>query len=172
MKKLALIIISISASTAFADVVVPMNVVTDKGVGDPIGQVTVSESSYGLVFTPKLTGLTPGVHGFHVHENASCAPKEKDGKMVAAGAAGSHYDPAAAKAHGTPWGEGHLGDLPALYVEANGSASQPVLAPRLKLKDLSGRAIMVHAGGDNHADQPAALGGGGARVACGTLKVQ
>lgn len=170
MKKLALIIISISASTAFADVVVPMNAVTDKGVGDPVGQVTVTESSYGLVFTPKFTGLTPGLHGFHLHENGSCEPKEKDGKMVAAGAAGAHYDPGATKAHGTPWGVGHLGDLPALYVETNGSAEQPVLAPRLKLSDLKGRAIMVHAGGDNHSDKPAALGGGGARVACGVIK--
>jgi superoxide dismutase, Cu-Zn family len=169
MKKLALIIISISASTAFADVVVPMSSVTDKGVGGSVGQVTVTESKHGLVFTPKLTGLTPGLHGFHLHENASCEPKEKDGKMVAAGAAGAHYDPQSTKAHGTPWGEGHLGDLPALFVEDNGSAAQPVLAPRLKLSDLKGRAIMVHAGGDNHSDKPAALGGGGARVACGVI---
>lgn len=90
--------------------------------------------------------------------------------MVAAGGAGAHYDPAATNAHGAPWGEGHLGDLPALYVEANGSATQPVLAPRLKLSDLNGRALMVHAGGDNHSDHPAALGGGGARVSCGVIK--
>ena len=170
MNRLALILITISASTAFADVVVPMNTVTEKGVGDSIGQVTITESTHGLVFTPKLKDLTPGTHGFHLHENASCEPKEKDGKMVAAGAAGAHYDPQTTKAHGSPWGDGHLGDLPALYVEANGSASQPVLAPRLKLNDLKGKAIMVHSGGDNHSDQPAPLGGGGARVACGVLK--
>jgi len=29
---------------------------------------------------------------------------------------------------------------------------------------------MIHAGGDNYADQPAPLGGGGARVACGVIK--
>lgn len=170
MKSLTLILITISATTAFADVVVPINAVTDKGIGDPIGQVTVTGSKYGVVFTPSLQGLSPGAHGFHLHENGSCEPKEKDGKMVAAGAAGAHYDPAGTKAHGTPWGEGHLGDLPALYAEASGSAAQPVMAPRLKLKDLKGRAIMVHAGGDNHSDQPSALGGGGARVACGVIK--
>jgi superoxide dismutase, Cu-Zn family len=170
MKKLALILLSILSSSAFANMVVPMNSVTEKGVGASSGQVTISESKYGVVFTPALQGLSPGVHGFHLHENASCEPKEKDGKMVAAGAAGAHYDPQATKAHGTPWGEGHLGDLPALYAEANGSAAQPVLAPRLKLSDLKGRAIMVHAGGDNHSDKPAALGGGGARVACGVIK--
>jgi Cu-Zn family superoxide dismutase len=54
-------------------------------------------------------------------------------------------------------------------VDAEGSATQPVLAPRLKLSDLPGRALMLHAGGDNHADHPAALGGGGARIACGVI---
>lgn len=50
------------------------------------------------------------------------------------------------------------------------NATQPVLAPRLKLSDLSGRALMIHAGGDNHSDQPAMLGGGGARIICGVIK--
>jgi Cu-Zn family superoxide dismutase len=90
--------------------------------------------------------------------------------MIAAGAAGGHYDPAATNVHGTPWGDGHLGDLPPLYVEANGAVNQAVLAPRLKLSDLQGRALMIHAGGDNHSDHPAALGGGGARVVCGVIK--
>ena len=68
-----------------------------------------------------------------------------------------------------PWGDGHLGDLPALYVDAGGQATMSVLAPRLKLADVAGRALMVHAGGDNHADHPAPLGGGGARLACGVI---
>ncbi|MFN3919079.1 MAG: superoxide dismutase family protein, partial [Methylohalobius sp.] len=70
--------------------------------------------------------------------------------------------------HGTPWGDGHLGDLPPLYVDADGQAQLPVLAPRLKLADLKGRALIVHAGGDNYSDHPEPLGGGGARIACGT----
>jgi Cu-Zn family superoxide dismutase len=170
MKKLAAILLSLSAANVFADIVVPMNLVDEKGVGASVGQVTISESKYGLVFTPSLQGLSPGIHGFHLHQNASCEPKDKDGKMMAAGAAGGHYDPAATNVHGTPWGEGHLGDLPPLYVEANGTANQAVLAPRLKLSDLQGRALMIHAGGDNHSDHPAALGGGGARVVCGVIK--
>jgi Cu-Zn family superoxide dismutase len=95
---------------------------------------------------------------------------EKDGKMVAALAAGGHFDPAGTKKHAAPWGDGHLGDLPPLFVDASGVATQPVLAPRLKAADIVGRSIMVHAGGDNHADHPAPLGGGGARVACGVVQ--
>ena len=151
------------------DTVVPMTLVDAKGQGAVIGDVVFSDSRYGLVLTPRLKGLPPGLHGLHVHENPSCAAAEKDGAMVAAQAAGAHYDPQKSGRHGSPWGEGHLGDLPALYVAADGTATYAVLAPRLKLKDIAGRSLMVHAGGDNHADHPAPLGGGGGRIACGVI---
>lgn len=170
MKKILAMTIALSASGAFADIAVEMNSVDEKGVGASVGTISISESKFGVVFTPALQGLTAGTHGFHIHQNGSCAPAEKDGKMIAAGAAGAHYDPAASNKHSTPWGEGHLGDLPPLYVEANGSANQAVLAPRLKMSDLKGKSIMIHAGGDNHADHPMPLGGGGARVSCGVIK--
>lgn len=155
---------------AQADITVPMNKVDEQGVGAQVGQVVISESPYGVVFSPTLAGLPPGAHGFHVHENSSCGPQEKDGKMVPALAAGGHYDPAASKHHGLPWGDGHLGDLPALFVDATGNANNPVLAPRLKIADVKGRSLMIHAGGDNHADHPAPLGGGGARLFCGVIQ--
>jgi Cu-Zn family superoxide dismutase len=171
MRTIISVLLVLSAGAAMAaDTVVTMNAVDEKAIGADVGTITVSESRYGLVFTPALHDLAPGVHGFHVHQNPSCAPAEKDGKMTAAQAAGAHLDPAATNRHGEPWGDGHLGDLPALYVDAKGMATQPVLAPRLKRADLNGRALMVHAGGDNHADHPAPLGGGGARVACGVVK--
>lgn len=167
---LAAAMLLLLSGTARADITVPMNMVDEKGVGSAVGQIAISESPYGLVFTPALSGLAPGLHGFHVHENPSCAPMEKDGKMVAALAAGGHYDPTGSKKHGLPWGDGHLGDLPALYVDGSGSATNPVLAPRLKLADVKGRSLMIHVGGDNHADHPAPLGGGGARLACGVVQ--
>ncbi|MGV6988050.1 superoxide dismutase [Cu-Zn] SodC [Testudinibacter sp. P80/BLE/0925] len=137
-----------------------------------IGKIVVTESDYGLVFTPELRDLTPGLHGFHLHQNPSCDAKEKDGKLVAGLAAGGHWDPEKAEKHGFPWEKGaHLGDLPALTVNQDGTATNPVLAPRLKkLADIKQRSIMIHAGGDNHADHPAPLGGGGARMACGVIK--
>lgn len=148
---------------------VTLQLVDDQGSGRAIGTITITESAHGMVFTPDLSGLTPGVYGFHVHEKPSCAPAEKDGKSVPALGAGGHYDPLGSKKHGTPWGDGHLGDLPALAVAADGRATNPVLAPRLKASDLKGRSLMIHAGGDNHADHPAPLGGGGARMACGVI---
>lgn len=156
-------------TAAAKEIKVPLKMLSDTGVGAAAGDVTVTESRYGLVFTPSLTGLPPGLHGFHVHENASCDAGQKDGKAVAGLAAGGHYDPKASKKHGLPWGDGHLGDLPALLVDSSGNASNPVLAPRLKMADLKGRALMIHVGGDNHSDHPAALGGGGARLVCGPI---
>lgn len=156
-------------AAARAEITVQMNMVDENGTGKAVGQVVISETPYGVVFIPLLSGLPPGLHGFHVHENSSCESGEKDGKKVPALAAGGHYDPAGSKRHGVPWGDGHLGDLPGLYVDHAGNAGNPVLAPRLKLADLKNRSLMIHAGGDNHADHPAPLGGGGARLACGVI---
>jgi Cu-Zn family superoxide dismutase len=149
----------------------PMSLATDSGPGKMIGSVTVTESKTGLVFTPALSGLPAGSHGFHVHETGSCGANEKDGKTVPAGAAGGHYDPSGSKHHAGPAGDGHMGDLPPLVVDGNGGASTAVTAPRLmKLADVKGKALMIHAGGDNYADKPAPLGGGGARIACGVIQ--
>jgi len=173
MRRHLLIALGASAcltGAALADTSVPMHKVDASGTTESVGTVTISESAHGLVFTPELKGLDPGVHGFHIHENPDCGPAEKDGKPVAAGGAGDHFDPESTGKHGFPWGDGHLGDLPALYVDNDGNATNPVLAPRLeKLPDISGRALMLHKGGDNHSDHPEPLGGGGARIACGVI---
>ena len=167
--KLLPLFIMLHTCGALADSMVQMYAVDENGIGSSIGQVSISESKYGMVFTPSLKGLTPGMHGFHLHQKPSCESKEKEGKMVPALAAGGHYDPLNTNRHDTPWGKGHLGDLPAIFVDSEGKASQPVLAPRLRAKDIKGRSLMVHVGGDNHADHPEPVGGGGERLACGII---
>lgn len=150
---------------------VPVNAVSADGVGESVGTVKIESNEYGLVFRPDLSGLDAGAHGFHIHAKGSCEPAEKDGETIAAGAAGGHWDPKNTGKHGEPWGDGHMGDLPALMVGSDGKATQPVLAPRLNsLGDIKGLALMVHKGGDNHSDHPQPLGGGGARVACGLIE--
>ena len=158
------------ANVALAEMMVQMHEVNEQGKSNAVGEVIISESAHGLVFSPRLKGLAPGLHGFHVHENPSCDPGEKDGKPVAAGGAGEHYDPEKTGKHGFPWGDGHLGDLPALYVDGDGNAMNPVLAPRIKqLTEVWGRALMVHVGADNYSDSPKPSGGGEARMACGVI---
>lgn len=173
MKK---IVLALSLSVLFTSyslaetVTVDMNIVSAEGVAEKIGTVELQDTEYGVVFTPTLTGLTAGVHGFHVHANPSCDNTAADGTKGPALAAGGHFDPADTKKHGAPWGDGHLGDLPPLHVVADGTATTAVLAPRIKsVADIKDRAIMVHVHGDNFSDDPAPLGGGGARMACGVI---
>ena len=147
---------------------VRMFALTEKGTGAVVGTVRVEDSPHGLLITPDLHSLPPGIRGFHVHEEGSCAAREKDGRMVPGLAAGGHYDPAGTKTHDGPYGDGHLGDLPVLYVDQDGRAALPVLAPRLKLSDVKGRALVIHAGKDNYSGKPE-MGGGGERIACGVM---
>ena len=167
----SLFLIASMAVAARADeIVVTVNLVNDHGVGDAIGTIRITDTEHGALFAPQLSKLAPGLHGFHLHEKPTCECADKDGKMTAAHAAGSHLDPDKSGKHEGPYGKGHLGDLPPLFVAADGTCTLPVLAPRLKVADVKNRALMIHAGGDNYADKPEALGGGGARIACGVSK--
>ena len=148
--------------------VVDIHSVSAQGIGNKIGTISFQDTAKGLSITSKLSSLPSGFHGFHIHEKGSCDPAEKDGKMGAALAAGSHFNPNHT-GHGTP-NEGQLGDLPVLNVDSNGNANTTVVAPRLKLADVQGLAIMIHAGGDNYSDHPKPLGGGGERIACGVIQ--
>ena len=60
------------AGQALADLSIPMHKVDENGVGAPVGTVSVTTSPHGVVLTPDLKGLAPGMHGFHVHQNPSC----------------------------------------------------------------------------------------------------
>lgn len=132
-------------------------------VGIDIGTVTITQTDYGLLFTPNLNGLKPGLHGFHVHEYSSCENQGRD--------AGGHYDPNNTKKHLGPYNKrGHKGDLPALYVDDKGAATIPVFSPKLSMTDMKRVALIVHIDGDNYSDHPKKLGGGGERFACGVIQ--
>jgi Cu-Zn family superoxide dismutase len=148
---------------------VPVNLIDTTGVGKPVGTITISETADGLVFATNLKGLPPGEHGFHLHEKGSCAPADKEGKATAGQSAGGHFDPDATKVHKGPAGGGHKGDLPKLEVSEKGTSTAKLKAAGLKLSDVEGKALMIHEGGDNYADAPKPLGGGGARIACGVV---
>ena len=146
--------------------------VTPDGIGHSAGKVVIhpidGEGRPGIHLQPALHGLPPGEHGFHMHEKPSCEPAENNGEMVAALAAGGHYDPKDTEHHEGPLGHGHLGDLPRLKVDASGNALDAVVAPRLKFSELKGHSLVVHKGSDTYSDHPP-MGGGGARIACGVI---
>lgn len=172
MKRLSLAVLTLLACTGAqaASEEVEMNLVTSQGVGQSIGTVKITETDKGLEFAPDLKALPPGDHGFHVHAKGTCEPAMKDGKASAAEAAGGHLDPHTTGKHEGPEGAGHTGDLPVLQVNNDGKATQPVVSSRLKkLDEVKNRSLMIHVGGDNYADKPEPLGGGGARYACGVI---
>ena len=171
MFSVILAVFLIFAGIAVADEVsVTMFLTADTGTGQAIGTISVEDTPYGALFTPDLSGLPPGLHGFHVHENPACGSREKDGKVVPGLAAGGHYDPAGTGRHEGPYGDGHLGDLPPIYADGEGRSTLQLLAPRLTVADTKGRSLMIHAGGDNYSDHPNKLGGGGPRKACGVAQ--
>ena len=164
--------LALSVSPAFAaDLQARMQRATENGPGESVGTVTIVGSPSGAQFKTDLHGLPPGPHGFHVHENGSCAPSNVNGQVTPAGAAGGHFDPAHTGHHEGPMKEGHLGDLPVLTVAQNGTARETLTAPRIKDDQaLKGHALVIHVGGDNYSDEPLPLGGGGARIACGVIE--
>ena len=140
---------------------------TSQGSAEEVGTVSFRDSQYGMIIEPKLEGLPPGPIGVHVHENPSCAVGENGAPGIGAG---SHYDPLGKGQHMGPYGDGHLGDLPNMFVEQDGTVNIPVLAPRLRISDLVGRSLMIHASRDDyhqHADHN--HGAGGARAYCGII---
>jgi superoxide dismutase, Cu-Zn family len=155
------------AATAEATV----NSISAAGIGARLGTVSFTDTARGLLITPKLSGLPPGQHGFHIHEKSDCGPGMNQGKPAAGFAAGGHYDPAHTKKHLGPFSTGgHRGDLPVLVVDNRGHATHSVTAPHLTVAEIRGRSVMIHAGGDNYSDTPLPLGGGGARIACGIIR--
>jgi superoxide dismutase, Cu-Zn family len=130
------------------------------GAQKALGIITFRDTHKGLLIIVNLTDLPPGKHGFHLHQNPNCSNHGV--------AAGGHFDPKKTNSHQGPYGKGHLGDLPVLYVKKNGRAQIQMIAPRLKTAYIKGLTVMIHAGGDNYTDNPK-LGGGGARIGCGII---
>lgn len=166
---LCLAIIS-AAGICFAESLqVPVNRVNPDGAGEGIGTVTFVDTPDGMDILVDILGLAEGEHGMHIHENPSCAPAVRDGGNVPALAAGGHWDPDGASSHKGPMNGGHKGDLPFITADASGMAKETLSIKGLFTKDIHGRSLMIHAGGDNYSDNPP-LGGGGARAACGVIE--
>ncbi len=171
---------ALSAAGAMAKgerVIVPMNLIDEKGIGQSIGVITARETINGFLLLDfnLAAKLPPGGHGFHLHENGDCRPAKDGGGVMRAGlAAGGHWDPEKTGKHEGPSGDGHLGDLPILFVEVDEEdgalpVTHSIVLPRLRLDDVRGRSLVIHAGSDNYSDEPKPLGGGGDRIACGVV---
>lgn len=127
------------------------------------GTVIFTQMSYGVRVSANVSGLTPGPHGFHIHEKGDCSAP--DGLS-----AGGHFNPGG-KPHGHPLkGEHHAGDMPMLEADSNGNARLSADLPGVMLEGpagIVGRGVIVHAAPDDFKTQP--TGNSGARMACGVI---
>ena len=112
MKKILIASLCLVGNLSFADTNVTLISTASPNIN--YGTVNFKDSQYGLLITPQLTNIPAGLHGFHIHVNASCAEQGN--------AAGGHLDPENTGKHLGPYNiAGHLGDLPVLYVKADGT---------------------------------------------------
>jgi superoxide dismutase, Cu-Zn family len=176
LKQFIFLLVGLVPTFALAQSIeVPIHRLTDdqtkQGIGEHVGTLRLEDGDFGLLITPNLKQVAPGFHGFHIHMNPSCEGELKEGEFVLGLGAGGHYDPHSSHNHAGPFAkDGHVGDLPPLYCDIYGSCNQSSLAPKLTVKEVMGRSIMIHQHGDNFSDTPMPLGGGGSRIACGVIQ--
>lgn len=128
------------------------------------GSVSFSQQSDGILIKAEITGLSPGPHGFHIHEKGDCS--SGDGKS-----AGGHYNPNSVNHSGPDQSIRHVGDLGNITADDKGNANYERLDTVVSFdgtNNIIGKGVIVHAGTDDLKTQP--TGGAGARVACGVIK--
>ncbi len=132
---------------------------------DVEGTVTFKAVEGGVKVIADVKGLTPGKHGFHVHQYGDCS--KADGTS-----AGGHFNPEDHQHAGPMDDMRHVGDLGNLEADENGMARYERVDSVLALNgphSIIGRGLIVHAGEDDLTSQP--TGAAGARVACGVIGV-
>lgn len=130
-----------------------------------IGTVVFTQKDGYVEIRGTVKGLTPGLHGFHIHEYGDCSGH--DGK-----AAGGHFNPTDMP-HGGPDDEKrHVGDLGNIKADQNGVATIQMRDKVIQLGgpySIIGRGLVVHAGADDLKSQPS--GDAGDRVAVGVIGI-
>jgi Cu-Zn family superoxide dismutase len=139
--------------------------------GQVIGQVTVTAAPNGVILRVQAKGLAPGWHGMHFHEKADCSEPAFKG-------AGAHIHAKTPPVHGMLNADfNDAGDLPNLYVNADGSATVELYSTLVTLKPsgarpallgADGSALVIHANPDDYKSQP--IGGAGERIACAAIQ--
>ncbi len=138
--------------------------------GSSAGTVTLMEMAAGVILKFDLKGLSPGAHGFHIHEAGKC-----EGDFSSAGAI---YNPLGAK-HGFINEEGPMaGDLPNVVAGPDGTARAEMISPYVHLNkdtddslfDADGSALVIYDKADDYQTDPE--GGSEKRIGCGPIKGQ
>ncbi|MEF9605714.1 superoxide dismutase family protein [Paracoccus sp. PXZ] len=137
------------------------------GEGREAGTAALTATPDGVLIEVEATGL-PASHwvAFHIHETGTCD------HSTGHESAGGHFNPADAPHGVLSDGGPHAGDMPNIWVDAEGTARAQVFNPMVTLAEggnaIKGRALMIHAGPDDYQTQP--TGGAGDRLACAVIE--
>lgn len=135
-----------------------------------IGTIEMIEAGGIVTITGNLTGLSPGLHGFHIHDFGDLG----NGCL----AAGGHYNPFRAP-HGAPNdspSRRHVGDLGNIVAPGTGPATFTIrdyLINFIGIRSIVGRSFVVHENADDLGRggnrTSITTGNSGGRVACGII---
>ena len=130
---------------------------------ETMGTVTFLQKTEGMFVTADVKGLSPGKHGFHIHEFGDCS-------QLVGKSAGGHFNPTGKKHGGPESGERHVGDLGNIISDEDGTGHYERTDKLLSFtgqNSIIGKAIIIHADEDDLISQP--TGNAGARLACGVI---
>lgn len=136
---------------------------------DISGRITFHETERGVMVHAMVRGLTPGDHGFHIHEGTTCDPNS----TPPFASAGGHFNPTL-DPHGAPGPMPHHdGDMGNLHADRKGKANLVMVLddPRFTMSgptSILNHAVIIHANPDDLHTQP--TGSSGGRVACGIIE--
>ncbi|WP_337176075.1 superoxide dismutase family protein [Paludisphaera sp.] len=128
------------------------------------GRITFTQEGDKMHVQAILTGLTPGPHGFHIHEFGVWS---EDGM-----ATGGHFNPTSHPHADVHSPERHVGDLGNIVADEDGKATLELKDSLLKFHgptSILGRGVVVHEKADDLVSQPS--GDAGGRLAVGTIGV-
>lgn len=128
---------------------------------DVPGGTEVCAEIRGLpIYKPAQDGNPPvGPHGFHIHEFGNCQVGDPNDPFKSSG---GHWNPTN-QPHGN-----HAGDFPVLFSN-NGYSKMCFFTNKFTVRDVVGKAVIIHENPDDYRTQPA--GASGKRLACGVIKL-
>lgn len=131
-----------------------------------VGTVTFTQQDGAIRVEATVSGLAPGKHGFHIHENGDCSAPD-------ASSAGGHFAPRDNQHGGRDDQPRHVGDFGNIEAGSDSTAQFSHVDSLIAFSgqnSIIGKAVLVHAGEDDLTSQPS--GNSGPRVACGVIRME